>query len=98
MNTSLTVQEILQILKKDGELWYFYLLGKITIHSSKCESSTGKHRPIKDMFCPIEVFHSLEKDGLIEKIGHNDTGYPFYANDWKSDIYTITELGKKSTE
>lgn len=79
MNRALTREEVLQILVSGGSLWYFYLEGGIGLHDSS-------GNPIKDCYCPAELFSELDAEGRIkfqQKIG----GWPFYANNAKIAIY-----------
>lgn len=71
------------ILQEGGELWYFYLDGGVGIHNKNGE-------PMKNRAsCPIEIFLELREQKVIEMTRRNSTGYPYYANHHKSDVYSI---------
>lgn len=74
-------EEIRSLLSEGAELWYFYLDGGVAIHQ--------RGEPLKGKYCPTSLFLSLRENGAIERKRRNNTGYPFYANNVKSDVYTL---------
>jgi hypothetical protein len=80
----LTREEIIAILQEGGELWYFYLDGGVGVHNKD-----GKPME-KHIFCPMKIFLDLREYGVIARMRRNDTGYPYYANNHKSDVYSIS--------
>jgi hypothetical protein len=80
----LTREEVMAILQEGGELWYFYLDGGVGIHDKNGE-------PMKDrrIFCPIRIFLELREQKVIDMTRRNSIGYPYYANNHKSDVYSI---------
>lgn len=76
----LTREEVIDALKQGADLWYFYLDGGVAIHQNGRPTETS---------CPIDVFLNLRETGFIERSRQNGTGYPFYANNAKSDVYKI---------
>jgi len=80
VNTRLTKEAILDLLSEGAELWYLYLDGGVAVH---------QHGKPTGGICPIEVFLDLRERQVIERDRRNDTGYPFYANHSKSEVYKL---------
>jgi hypothetical protein len=89
MTGEYTAEEVLDVLQRRGELWYFYLDGGVMIHLD------GK--PLRGCSCPMKVFEDFRLRGVIIPVRKNETGYPFYANNAKSQVYmaerTLTSHG-----
>lgn len=82
--------KILRMLAEGGSLWYFYLDGGVAVHD-------GKGEPTKER-CDIQTFLDLREKGLIDAGEKKEHGYPFYANNLKSQIYRISEAGRSYLE
>ncbi len=84
MSDKPTEQEVMSVLKDGGTLRYFYLNGGVAVH--------GKDgNPSKDArYCPIDVFLKWQQDGTLTAGRQIDHGYPWYANNAKSQEYTLT--------
>ena len=85
MSTTCSREEVLAILNNEGgELWYFYLEGGVAVHDKD-----GK--PLGGRFCSVEIFLELRRQGVIVHTRRNETGYPYYADHMKSDVYQIAK-------
>lgn len=71
--------EVLETLNQGAELWYFYVGGGVAVH----------YRGQQAGLCPVDVFLDLQEREIIEKVRRNETGYPFYANHDRSDVYKL---------
>jgi hypothetical protein len=67
MPNACTREELLAILNEGGELWYFYIEGGVAIHDKD-----GK--PMRDHYCPIELFLELQGQGVIVRARRQNTG------------------------
>jgi hypothetical protein len=83
-NVACSREEVLATLNDGGELWYFYLEGGVTIHDKD-----GK--PLRDRHCLIEIFLELQRQGVIVPTRKQNHGYPYYANNAKSQVYAIAK-------
>ncbi|MCA9355468.1 hypothetical protein KC865_02880 [Candidatus Kaiserbacteria bacterium] len=82
MNQALTSEEVLEVLGEGGSLKYFFLDGGVAVMLPD-----GSPKP--ECYCPIEVFLQLRSNGTIQATEKNVTGYPYFANNHRSDVYRI---------
>lgn len=71
---------VIELLNQGCTIWYLYLDGGVALH-------TKNRSPMQDVFIDIGTFLKLRADGIIEVIESRGTGYPFYANNTKIQIY-----------
>lgn len=82
--------KILRVLVEGGSLWHFYLDGGVAVHNKEGEPTNER--------CNIQTFLDLREKGLINAGEKKETGYPFYANNTKSQVYRISEAGSTCLE
>lgn len=86
--TKLSYLQVLEGLKHGGTLRYFFLDGGVAV-----PGNDGS--PQAKCFVEITTFLGLRERGFIDTKGESDIvgGYPYYANNHKSQIYRIAEKG-----
>ena len=81
---------VLAFLKAGGSLRYFAVAGGIAAHEAN--GTLGKQQT-----CSIGTFLELREKGFIDLSDRNVTGYPYYANNHRADVYKVTDTGREAT-
>ena len=81
---------VLAFLKAGGSLRYFAVAGGVAGHEAN-------GTPSKQQTCSISTFLKLREEKLIDLSDRNVTGYPYYANNHRADVYKITDTGREAT-
>ncbi len=84
MDAPFTREEVEEKLSSGGELWYLYLSGDVMVHV--------QGQPVEGKYCPLEIFLELQKQKKISKTGQKDSGYPWYTDKVRVEIYTLTRV------
>ncbi len=82
---------LLGILHEGGSIRYFAVAGGQAVHGKD-----GKPMPSEK--CSITVFLDLRENGMIEMTERNVMGYPYYADNHRSDVYRMTDVGRAFLE
>ena len=81
-------KEVLGVLNEGGSVRYFAVAGWQAVHNKDGE-------PFPTQKCSVTVFLHLREKGLIDMSERNVMGYPYYADNHRSDVYRITKAGRK---
>ncbi len=74
---------VLNELKRGGTLRYFFLDGGVAVHDSN-DAPTKIH-------CSTQLFEEFRRAGKVEITARAVSGYPYYANRAKSDVYKLAK-------
>lgn len=81
---ALDKDEVMKVLCDGGTLWQFRDGNGVAIHDED-------GNPIQGCYCPNEIFLAIRKEGVIFLKEKNKAGYPFYANNYRSDVYLLKQ-------
>jgi hypothetical protein len=79
-NETTEADTVMGVLKADGSLRYFFLQGGVAV----C-SPNGAPNP--EVPCSMKTFLDLRERGLVTMTKHNVMGYPYFADNHRSDVY-----------